>query len=170
MIKKSFLVTILVVGLLLVVVSAALAAGPIIDKGSYSYVRTYTEMCADFDVVHTGVGTYTDKYFFNDSGVLERMTTHVNGFDVLRNAETGKEVSGKFTVGEKWIYDEDKATVHSTGQDWIITAPGFGHIFKQNGTAKIVFTDAGFQIVHMSASHADAWYDNTGKLCEALGE
>ncbi|MDT8306245.1 MAG: hypothetical protein RRC07_09930, partial [Anaerolineae bacterium] len=125
---------------LLTLSSVAWAAAPERRSQEVEFEPMPFADCGDFELLYAGTAQFNYTLFYDNGGNLVRVHYHHAGVDRLINAETGKEVAGRYA---HMAHDDLEGTFRETGLFWPITLAGSGATFFAAGHVTIHYDDTG---------------------------
>jgi hypothetical protein len=180
MLKKGFLVTLIILSLLAVITTSAIAKDQEFYEDSYDGVYELFdcgEYGYDFIIMNHESGQFRGKQFYSKEGYLT-FKEHISGRDVLFNSEyPEKQITGKFVANDLVVIvdeTEDYWTRH--GLSWHLNYPGYGNVLLDAGHVSIHWTWVGpgeddwdAEFLHLSG-HYTAFNDDFEEVCAILAE
>ena len=181
MLKKGFLVTLIVFCLLVVVTTSALALLPEFYEGEYVGEPYIMADCRDygynFDIEVIESGQYQGKVFYNRDGSIDRIQEHVSGIDVMVNSESNKQISGNWVVNDVYVpIADDSELAYRHGLSYHVTYPGLGNVALDAGMMEIIirYDENGniveFEIIRLKGKYTINFTDDFEMVCAALAD
>ena len=118
--------------------------------------------CDDFEILYYGTAQFDYTLFYDNSGNVTRVQYHHAGVDRLVNADSGKEVSGRYA---HMAHDDLEGTFRETGLLWPITVAGSGATFFAAGQLTVHYDEA-YNVLDFSLDGIEVY--DLPALCAAL--
>lgn len=128
---------------------------PLLDCGDY------TEY--DHEIWVKGINSTIQHTFYNRDGSIDRMLINLIGEDTFFNPETGKEVSGSWSVNVTLLPDNTHIV---NGLLTHITIPGLGVVFFDAG--KLIWNAETEEIIFLAGPKMS--FGEFEKICSVLAE
>jgi hypothetical protein len=160
---KKLLTVLLLTGMLVAGTMPALAISP--ERLTIPVSGTYIlAVCDGFEVIDEYTGLLTITEFYNQDGVLERLTFQENSQDRIYNSVTGFSVPSKYTVNQ--TYYPEISELYIRGVAYNITVPGYGPVEFDAGLGVYSIENGNYT----ETKFAGNYLSDTEALCEAMDQ
>lgn len=175
MLKKKYLLILIVVALLAMITEPAYALPPYTEEGDKVYEHPGTLDCSvygyEYEIIDITEMHWKDKFFFNQDGSLNRIQSHMVGTDTMINTVTGKKVSGNFAVTQNIFPGPDETNIIERGLSFHVTYPGMGIVVLDSGIIAVrIWFENGEQQIEITYTNGPKtiFIDDYGDLCATL--